>query len=233
MNRKYRIPSGEPEFNVWMQGFALNFPTVADELNESAAVERIKNDAITNNYIILRFAAVESNRGEESKVKQGVMRGNVNAPPLDLPTPNLPEPPRGVVFNAGVWDYANNLVQRIIKNPACTPEIEAMLDIDLKGGGGNIHDHLTGKIKSITAGGGGAVVLKCAMQGMKGYAVYCQRGSKTEFERVGDSMQEEFDDERPNLVAGQPETRNYKVIMLEKNKPAGDFSDVKNVVTKP
>jgi hypothetical protein len=53
------------------------------------------------------------------------------------------------------------------------------------------------------------------------------------FEPVGDSSQAEFEDSRPNTTVGQPETRQYKLIFLENNKPVGEYSAIETIVTKP
>ena len=228
-----RVPSDEASFNLWLQNFNINLPTVAAEVGISAGeVARIANDAPAFNYLMLRNEAVRVYKGEESKVKERALRGEINDPAPSLPTLTLPEKPSDLVINSGIWDFANGLVQQLVKNAGFTPEIEALLDIAVKGEDSIAPGELVGIIKDVTVQIG-SVKLHCAMQGMKSYRVYSQRGANPAFEVVGDSTQAEFEDDRPNLVSGQPESRQYKIIMLENNKPVGDFSQIANAVTKP
>lgn len=234
MSTARRIPKEEGPFNLWLQNFNINLPSVAEEVGvAAAAVARIAQDAPAFDYLMLRNAVVRAYKGEESKVKERALRGKIGESAPALPVLNLPEPPDRLVINAGIWDFANGLVQQIVKNAGFTPEIEALLDIAVKDDGDDLgEDEVKGFIKEVKVKIG-AVTLMCSMQGFKSYRVYSQRGTNPAFEVIGDSTQSEFDDERPNLVTGQPESRQYKIVMLENNKPVGDFSAIETAVTKP
>lgn len=232
-SKRYRVPREESAFDIWLTNLNINLPSVADRLNETASVGRIAQDASACHYLLVRNEAIRAYKQQESELKERALKGESSGGDrLTLPALNLPEPPDGLIVNAGMWDFANRLVQRIIKADGFTPEIEALLDIGLKGDDSIATEEMKPVIK-IAEPLNGAVKIRASLQGMKSYRVFCHRGAGDLFEPIGDSSQSEFFDERPNLVAGQPETRQYKLIFLENNKPVGEFSAIETVVTKP
>lgn len=88
------------------------------------------------------------------------------------------------------------------------------------------------RIDSAAALGASQVRLNLFMAAFDNVAVFSQRGSGG-WEQIGISNQEEFVDMRGPLVAGQPETRQYRVQAYEKNQLTGPVSDIVSVVTIP
>jgi hypothetical protein len=234
MTEKRRVPKEEGKFDLWYRNVDNNLsPELTALLNITAAERaRITNDSTAWSYLRLRNAAVRAYKEEESKVKERAFDEKSGGAAMTLPTLTLPTKP-DVVFNVGIWDWANNLVLRIVRLDACTPEIQALLGIEIKESESVSPDELKQTIKQVTALNGGVVKIKCSLMGKKSYGVYSQRGASVEFEHIGNSTESEFLDERPNAVAGQPEARKYKTICIENNKPVGEYSAVETIVTKP
>lgn len=232
MSNVTRVPKDEAGFNVWYPVFSHNLPSVAADLGVSAAEQaRVDNDSQLFPYLIARNNIIRAYKEDESKVKNRAFGGEFDDVAPKLPTLDLPPLPVGVTMSAGIQDYAEMLVQRIVKSTGFNVEIEALLGIEVKGGEGG-DDVLRTDIKEIIAELG-AIVIKASLKGRKAYRVFCQRGNSADFETIGDSTQAEFTDDRPNLVAGQPEKRQYKIILLENNKPAGEYSATETIVTQP
>jgi hypothetical protein len=229
-----RVPREENAFNVWYQNFNNNLTVdIATALEITTAQRsRVTNDSTAWNCLILRNEVVRSYKEEESGVKKRAYADKSGGAAMTLPTLTLPDKP-DVTFNPGIRDWINTLVQRAVKTDGCTPEIEALLDIALKDEDSILPEERRGIIKKATALNGGSVMLKSSLQNLKSYGVYSQRGASDEFVHIGDSTEIEYTDARPNLVANQPETRQYKTICLEGNKPVGDFSQIETIVTKP
>ncbi len=61
--------------------------------------------------------------------------------------------------------------------------------------------------------------------------VYCRRGSEEIATKLGRFTRARFDDNRPNLVAGQPECRVYTYQYVDNDQPVGELSDVYRVIT--
>ena len=234
MVEKRRVPKEETKFNLWYQNFNNNLPSVASQVGVSEAeLTRVANDSPAWSYLMLRNEIIRAYKSEESEVKKAAYLGETKGTPLNLPSLNVPVKPDGITFNQGIWNFANNLVQVIVKRDECTPEIEALLDIEIKEGDDVSPDELKQVIKQATPLNGGVVRIKCSLMGKKAYGVYSQRGASEAFEHIGNSTEQEFLDERPNLTAGQPEARKYKTICLENNKPVGEYSAIETVITKP
>jgi len=231
--QKRRVPQNEGDFRDWIINFNNNFPAVATTIDETTSLATVAQNAVAYPYLIARNEVIRTYQKEESRVKDRAFNGALKEPAPALPTLNLPEKPEGLMINAGIEEFMNLLVQRICKHQNCTPEIEASLGIELKDDGDDLSpDKMKPVIKEVTALVG-AVRIRASLQGMKGFRVFGRRGESDDFEPVGDSSQTEFEDSRPNLVAGKPETRQYNLIFLENNKPVGEYSAVETIVTKP
>lgn len=230
-NSGRRVPKSEPAFSFWYLAFNHNLPSVAAALGVIAEeLARVDNDSQLVPYLIERNNIVRAYKEDESKVKSRALGGDFDDAAPTLPTLDLPKLPAGVTMSAGIRNYAELLVQRIVKSTGFNSDIEALLDIGIKGGEDD--DVLKPTIREIRAELS-AVIIRGTLEGRKAYRVYSQRGGSAIFEAIGDSSQVEFADERPNLIAGQPEKRQYKIILLENNKPVGEYSATETVVTQP
>lgn len=228
-----RVPDTEAKFLPWIKNFALNLPSVANALNVAPnEVARIINDAQVYEYIVDFNTYIRAFKDDNSKVKTRLFDySSLDSQPVVIPIYMPPNPPVSITYNVGIEDFANRLVQGFIKKAACTPEIQALLQIELTDDVED--DEIKPVIKSSTANNGGAVEIRASLDGYKAYRLFCQRGANPDFVHVLDSTEVTCVDSRPNAVPGQPETRSYKVILLEKNQPVGDYSDIREVVTKP
>jgi len=67
----------------------------------------------------------------------------------------------------------------------------------------------------------------------EGVDIYGQREGDADWVFLGRDTFSPYLDERPPLVAGQPEIRHYKAVYVVKDKPVGRFSNEISVVTLP
>ena len=67
----------------------------------------------------------------------------------------------------------------------------------------------------------------------QGVNLYCQRGSETTPSFLARDTNSPYVDNRPLLVAGQPETRTYTAIYVVNDEEIGLVSDAVSVVCKP
>ena len=65
--------------------------------------------------------------------------------------------------------------------------------------------------------------------GRKGVAIYSRRAGG-EWELLGIDLASPFVDKRPLLVAGQPETREYRLRFFEDDASTGDYTPVASVI---
>lgn len=80
---------------------------------------------------------------------------------------------------------------------------------------------------------GGPVSLRIKRDGHDSIMVYCRRGAEAAATLLGTYTSSRIEDTRANLVAGQPELREYTAQYRDKDVLVGDVSDVCRLATKP
>lgn len=68
--------------------------------------------------------------------------------------------------------------------------------------------------------------------GRQGVVIWCRRGGGA-WEMLGIDLNTPYLDERPLLVAGQPEVREYRLQYYDDSAPTGDFTPVQSVTVTP
>ena len=68
--------------------------------------------------------------------------------------------------------------------------------------------------------------VKYTKKGTNGINLYCKRGAETEFTLLTTISKASYTDLRANLIAGQPETRNYQAWYVVNDVVVGLISDV-------
>jgi hypothetical protein len=68
--------------------------------------------------------------------------------------------------------------------------------------------------------------------GRQGVVIHSRRGGGA-WEMLGIDLSSPYQDERPLLVAGQPEVREYRLQFYDDAAPVGGFTDVKTVTVTP
>jgi hypothetical protein len=68
--------------------------------------------------------------------------------------------------------------------------------------------------------------------GHKGVVIFSKRGNGT-WEMLGIDLASPYMDERPLLVAGQPELREYRLQWYDNDGPNGEFSPVQTITVNP
>jgi hypothetical protein len=76
----------------------------------------------------------------------------------------------------------------------------------------------------------GVVKGRYTKYGHQGVNVYSCRTGEKEFTLLGRFNMSRFEDTRPNLVAGQPEQRDYYAVFVDKDKEVGNQSATVSVV---
>ena len=82
---------------------------------------------------------------------------------------------------------------------------------------------------SYTLKADGTVVISFKRNKMEGVKIYSRRGDQTAFEFLATDTSSPYTDTRANLVAGQPEKREYYAIHILKDEIVGLKSDIMEV----
>jgi hypothetical protein len=142
--------------------------------------------------------------------------------------PVLPTLPVGITeVLPGALDRTFKLVQVIKGLPGYTEAIGLDLGII---GEEDTAEHTRPEFTLKTEAGDGCHCVKVRHKkfGHTAVAVYSKRGGGG-WELLGISELSPFEDDRPLLVAGQPEIREYKLRFWDNNTESGDWTDVASV----
>ena len=77
-----------------------------------------------------------------------------------------------------------------------------------------------------------SVILDWVKGKFDGVVIEGRRGTETVFMFLDKDFKSPFEDTRPNLVAGQPEKRRYRMIYLLNDEVVGEYSDEVVITTK-
>jgi hypothetical protein len=75
----------------------------------------------------------------------------------------------------------------------------------------------------------GKITIKFKKQGMSGVKIYSKRGTENEFIFLAVDTASPYHDTRANLIAGQPEKREYLAYFLDKDDEVGQPSSIETI----
>jgi len=129
-------------------------------------------------------------------------------------------------------DAVQAVIDQLKPNPAYTPAIQALLgtapvahDVAAKAGA----DRPVIR-QSFVAG---HVDLRCEKHHHAQIKILCQRGAEAAATVLATVTHPHYVDPRPNLLPGQPETRTYTLIYMDKDVEVGDYSAPVSVAVLP
>lgn len=212
---------------AWYQNFVAQLNTHSVTLGISAG--QLTQAAADRDMIILCNDAA-NNADDYSKEVTAYREIIVNAP-LGTGLPPVPTLPPAVVAALGalaaIQARTRKLVDQIKANNNFTVAIGQSLGVI-----GALAGAQDVAIDSAKAQAGSIVELDLFMAGNATVGIYMSRGGGA-YALLGISTQETFTDSTAPLVAGQPETRLYKVRAYVDNAFTGPESDIVSVVTIP
>ena len=151
--------------------------------------------------------------------------------------PALPDLPAGITgVKPGALDRTFKLVKLIKTLPGYTPEIG--LDLGIIGPEAPppppAGEEPTPRITVTAIPGNTFQYARCKFfrEGHQNVQFQCRRGNG-DFEDVGQSNKSPFIDDRPLLVAGQAEIREYRARFVDDNLPTSDWCAVVKVTISP
>lgn len=224
------IPVTENGRKSWAENMLLKFPPLREQLGFTEAEEKaLFDDLKMLIYVITATQSINAEAKARTAYKRQMLDGEANgggAPPLPLNT--LPVPPATIVL-PGVTGRIRAAIQRIKTQPGYTTAIGEQLQIEISGS--NDLNHETAKPPFKASASIGKVRLDWTKSELDGVVIESQRGAETAFSLLDKDFKPPFEDLRPNLVAGQPEVRRYRMIYLLDDALVGTYSDEVAVTT--
>ena len=225
------LPRSEDGRKTWGGNMLLKFPPRAASLGFSNLErDNYLADVLMMIYVITASQSVAAESKARTAYKkqmyEGVPEGG-NALPLPLNT--LPAEPEKLVA-PGIIGRIRAAIQRMKTAPGFTDAIGEQLQI-MGDGEADSFNPADGKPTFEGDPQVGKVVLDWVKGDFDGVVIESQRGAETTMMFLDKDFKSPFPDMRPNLVAGQPEKRRYRMIYLLDDEVVGSWSDEVTITT--
>jgi hypothetical protein len=241
MRRQRYYPSAIGEQGNWNGNFADKLPNykitlfLSDgQLNQGVADARYLQYCLSHWLTDVRSFSLASTQALD------VLASGTGSTPYAMPIFSPPPLPPGdaaavppvlatVPVAPGALDRIFDLVQIIKRSPNYTDAIG--VDLGIVGEEDTIErtrPEFSIKVEGLGAGGCNCVKLRPKKFGHYAVAIYSKRGTGG-WELLAISTASPYEDERPLLVPGQPEIREYKMRFWDDGAENGDWTDVVSV----
>ncbi len=226
------LPSEEGLRAAWLNTFAERLAAYATTLGVSSAdVNYLVAIAAAYSYAVYSLTSALRNLSRAVTLFKDNFEGDRTPDPLAFPVLTLPQPPIapvGVNLQTGVFIWINDLVNKIRKSPNYTEAIGIDLGIVASP---KPPIALKGRITKLEAFPGSEVDISFVRHGAKMAIIESKRGNG-DWEVLDKIAASSYEDNRPPLVAGQPEVRIYRIRLSDGKNAFGDYSDEMSISTK-
>ena len=223
------IPGTDADIARWIVHFASKIDTYSAILGLSKQdVQTLKDDAAMIDWTVDVLTSVRATAQQLTSFKNGLLDGEPGGAVLPNPTvPVLAKAPTPVA--AGAITRTRNLVQRLKRSPGYTDAIGK--DMGLVTAAPQAPEGEPKPSFRGTALPGSEVRLDWVKGAFSGVIIQGKRQGDTDWVPLGRDSFSPFEDRRPPVTAGAPETRQYRMRYLKKDDEVGGWSDIVSVVT--
>jgi hypothetical protein len=222
----------------WLHNLAVKLPKYTSDLElEAGDVTAAVNDANWGAYVLgiwlsaVRAFAPSTTDGVDQALTGPLLTPGTTA--ITMPTFTAPTLPNGVTAQPpGLLTRLFALIALIKKKPGYTEAIGSDLGTE---GAEDAEEKATPKFLTSLLQGDGqqSVSFTFYKYGHQGVYIESRRGPNGVWEFLAIDTESPYVDERPLLVAGQPEQREYRMRFWDKGTPNGDWTDVQKVTVSP
>ena len=197
MTTKDWLPSRDAELAAWYENYLKNVDGVVAALNLPPA--QFANATQQAQAWLTKYADAQAAR----RTAEGLMDDLHQQAPLSATAVRAAR-------------------QQLLHTPGFTPQQSALLQ--LQGAETNPQELAAAQAPELQLSReGGQVVVKFKKLGHQGILLYGRRGTEADFTLLGADTHSPYHDTRPNLVAGQPETRQYQAYFMDRDQPVGEL----------
>lgn len=233
MKRKPYFPEQTGLWAGWFDNLATQLPLANAELDMDAAVVTARvADARYCQYACGPWLTFARETGTQATAALEVLLYQTSAAAYAMPVFTPPALPAGVVaVPAGALNRIKDFVAQIKRSPNYTDAIGQQLKII---GEEDTEEHAYPEF-SLTQEreeGCQCVRIRFFKYGHKGVMIHSRRGAGA-WESLGIDLASPYQDERPLLVAGQPEMREYRLQFYDNEGPNGEMSPIQQITVAP
>jgi hypothetical protein len=232
MKRQDYYPSRIGDQVNWLDNFAQKLPLHGPTCGVSAGdVTDAVNDAKWANHVLGSWLSAVRNFAPSTTDAVDEVLDGVGTVPFVLPTFAAPALPAGVTAAPpGVLTRLFTLIAKMKLDAGFTEAIGTDLGVI---GQEETPKPAPKQTATVEQGSGCQCVrLAFAKYGHMGVHIESRRGTGA-WEFLAVDTESPYLDERPLLVAGQPEVREYRMRFWDKGTPNGDWTDVAKVTVSP
>lgn len=221
MAKQDYLPKIEGDFILWFNNFQTKLATYQVALDLTVA----ETGAVANDYAA-SFMALQTAAQAKQELKEWVTYKNLTLyGPVGGPTPPVPSWPGPLAITQvapGVIARIRAMAKRVKAHPDYTDVIGQDLGII------GPEEVVPAEIKPEGAAqslAGASVEISFSKSGFDGVDIESQRGAEVAWTYLAFDTFSPYVDARPNLVAGQPEQRRYRLRYRDADLPIGLYSD--------
>lgn len=225
------FPNTESEVNLLFQTMKTQLPLVNAQLGLAAEdVNFFVKQADNYQYLLNTAQDVSDQKEAFTTFKRSIFEGDPLAPP---PTPPIfpviaaPQP-----FVNGLENEAKAIIKRIKASAGYNQTIGEQLGLVDTGSASFNPNDLVAALK-LTSKSGSNVEIAFSKQGQDAMRVEFRRKGETDWSLAGVFLSSPGTHSVPSVPPDEPESRQYRGILLKKNDPIGNFSPIYTVVTTP
>ncbi|MEQ1923049.1 MAG: hypothetical protein ABL952_11145 [Pyrinomonadaceae bacterium] len=225
------FPTNEADTNLLFQTMKTQLPLVNGQLGLAAAdVNFFVVQADNYQYILNVTQEISDQREAFTAFKKSLLDGDPKDTPPDPPVftiITLPQP----AFN-GMEAEAKAIIKRIKASAGYNTTIGEQLGLVDTGEAPLNPNALTAELKC-TAKPDGVVEIAFSKQGQDAMRGEFKRKNDTEWQLAGIWPTSPATHNVPSVPPGDPESRQYRGVLIKKNEPIGNYSPIYTIVTTP
>jgi hypothetical protein len=232
MKRQTYYPSRIGDQVNWLDNYSVKLPIHGPTLGvEAADVTASVNDAKFGNYVLGSYLSAVRNFSPSTTDAVDDVLAGAGTSAIVLPTFASPALPAGVTATLpGVLTRIFALIAKMKLSAAYTEAIGTDLGIV----GSQETEKPTPKFAATPEQGSGCQCVKLTFFKYTHMGVYIEsRRGNGAWEFLAIDTESPYDDERPLLVPGVPEVREYRMRFWDKGTPNGEWTDVVKVTVSP
>jgi hypothetical protein len=236
MKRQPYYPKLLPLQPEWHHNFATKLPNYATVLGlVTAQVNAAVADNQMMEYALGDWISNVRDFAPACTSSLEILASGTGGDPFVFPVFNLPTAPTLPVGFTDVLPGALDRTFLVVKEIKAKLAYTEAIGIDLGiVGEADTVEHARPEFSLKSEGGNGCHCVKVRFKkfGHTAVAIYCKRGTGG-WDLLAVSEISPYQDERPLLMAGQPEVREYKMRFWDNSTESGEWTDVASVTVSP
>lgn len=232
MKRNDYYPKLQPQRPEWHHNLATKLPGYATALGlTTAEVNAAVADNLMMAYALGDWITNVREFAPSCTASLDLLATGTGGEAFVFPTYAAPTPPTLPAGITGVLPGALDRIFLMVKNIKSKAGYTEAIGIDLGLiGEEDTAEHARPEFTLKTEAGDGCHCVKVRFKKFSHSAVvvYSKRGTGG-WERLGAPQRSPFEDDRPLLVPGQPEIREYKLRFVDNDQENGDWTDVASI----